>query len=169
MYINKSVVVLALGLGFAAGASADDVTVNYGTIAVPSTLSQVIQHVSGSFSDKLSFSFAQPAYGGGWVNDMAFTIPGFGSYNIDGLEVKLYTASDVLVNTLSGPVDSKSGSGTFAPGSYYFTVSGIANGTLGGEYVFSAQALPVPEPESYAMLLAGLGLIGAMVRRRTQG
>ena len=25
---------------------------------------------------------------------------------------------------------------------------------------------PVPEPETYAMLLAGLGLMGAMVRRR---
>jgi hypothetical protein len=25
----------------------------------------------------------------------------------------------------------------------------------------------VPEPETYAMLLAGLGLIGAMVRRRS--
>ena len=27
-------------------------------------------------------------------------------------------------------------------------------------------AAPVPEPETYAMLLAGLGLIGAMSRRR---
>jgi hypothetical protein len=27
-------------------------------------------------------------------------------------------------------------------------------------------AAPVPEPETYAMLLAGLGLIGAMRRRR---
>jgi hypothetical protein len=28
---------------------------------------------------------------------------------------------------------------------------------------------PVPEPETYAMLLAGLGLIGAVVRRRYSG
>jgi hypothetical protein len=28
------------------------------------------------------------------------------------------------------------------------------------------EAAPVPEPESYAMFLAGLGLIGAMARRR---
>jgi hypothetical protein len=27
---------------------------------------------------------------------------------------------------------------------------------------------PVPEPETYAMLLAGLGVMGAVVRRRKQ-
>ncbi|MBT9519897.1 MAG: PEP-CTERM sorting domain-containing protein, partial [Dechloromonas sp.] len=27
---------------------------------------------------------------------------------------------------------------------------------------------PVPEPESYAMLLAGLGLMGVVARRRSQ-
>jgi hypothetical protein len=27
----------------------------------------------------------------------------------------------------------------------------------------------VPEPETYAMLLAGLGVIGAVARRRTRG
>jgi hypothetical protein len=33
---------------------------------------------------------------------------------------------------------------------------------------FGAQVVTVPEPESYAMLLAGLGLMGFIARRRTQ-
>lgn len=32
--------------------------------------------------------------------------------------------------------------------------------------VYSAALAPVPEPETYALLLAGLGLMGAVVRRR---
>jgi hypothetical protein len=28
---------------------------------------------------------------------------------------------------------------------------------------------PVPEPETYAMMLAGLGLLGVVARRRKQG
>lgn len=41
--------------------------------------------------------------------------------------------------------------------------------TINEEYrlrLSGVQAAPIPEPESYAMLLAGLGMIGTMVRRR---
>lgn len=33
---------------------------------------------------------------------------------------------------------------------------------------YRAYAAPVPEPETYAMLIAGLGLVGFMARRRKQ-
>lgn len=42
--------------------------------------------------------------------------------------------------------------------------SGYQNNGLGIYWV--TMAAPVPEPEGYAMLLAGLGLIGAIARRR---
>ena len=35
-----------------------------------------------------------------------------------------------------------------------------------GRRVVAGDVAPVPEPETYAMLLAGLGLIGAVARRR---
>ncbi|MDR2092870.1 MAG: THxN family PEP-CTERM protein [Azoarcus sp.] len=37
------------------------------------------------------------------------------------------------------------------------------------DFGFSVSAVPVPEPETYAMLLAGLGVIGAIARRRRGG
>jgi len=39
-------------------------------------------------------------------------------------------------------------------------------GTDGGEHFFLVSANAVPEPETYAMLLAGLGLMGFVARRR---
>lgn len=54
------------------------------------------------------------------------------------------------------------------------TLNGVGinalNNALGGEFGIggSVLAAPVPEPETYAMLLAGLGLMGAISRRRKQ-
>lgn len=44
-------------------------------------------------------------------------------------------------------------------------VIGTGPGTL-GSYDFSLQAAPVPEAQSYAMALAGVGVLGLMLRRR---
>ncbi len=50
---------------------------------------------------------------------------------------------------------------------YYVNVTGVTSGSMGGAYNGAIQLAPVPEPETYAMLLAGLGLMGAVVRRRS--
>ena len=59
-----------------------------------------------------------------------------------------------------------------AVGDYLVKASGTLNGDgqLNGLQVISASynITPVPEPESYAMLLAGLGLMGTIARRRTK-
>lgn len=67
--------------------------------------------------------------------------------------------------------------GTFAPeglsayafnGKYYLMIANeadIAGGVVGKTALYEISA-PVPEPETYALMLAGLGLVGFMVRRR---
>jgi hypothetical protein len=52
-------------------------------------------------------------------------------------------------------------------GTYTLQIKGTVAGLSGGSYAGVLNiANPVPEPETYAMMLAGLGLMGFMSRRR---
>lgn len=55
-------------------------------------------------------------------------------------------------------------------GVHYVAVSGFADFGFGGggsaDYVYSLEVSAVPEPETYAMMLAGLGVLGFLARRR---
>jgi hypothetical protein len=52
-------------------------------------------------------------------------------------------------------------------GTYEIHASGSVASGAGGYIAAQYEVAAVPEPESYAMFLAGLGFIGAMVRRRS--
>lgn len=57
--------------------------------------------------------------------------------------------------------------GLFSSTSYVSIGAGASVGSSGCSAVTSDITTAVPEPESYAMLLAGLGLVGAITRRRS--
>lgn len=75
-----------------------------------------------------------------------FGSTGFGSHTVSGLSTGVLYAVSVY------------GGGVMPPGS-----AGSYDLTL------SIPTAPVPEPETYAMLMAGLGLLGFVARRRKPG
>ncbi len=95
-------------------------------------------------------------------------------FNIDGGKVELFMSNGDInytndVSMGSFAFDSTAINSTFShllAGDYYYQVTGAVMGNKGGGYQLFSEVSPVPEPETYAMLLAGLGLVGFMVRRR---
>ncbi|CAN5175074.1 hypothetical protein BH11PSE10_BH11PSE10_13200 [soil metagenome] len=55
---------------------------------------------------------------------------------------------------------------TLGAGSYYYSVFGKSLTPAAYAIASSIAAAPVPEPETYAMLLAGLGVVGFVASRR---
>ena len=131
----------------------------------------------GGFMDY--FTFTLPANGGSGYSVANFTPSGIGgSFNTilssmalvsnpDGI---MFNADDMLVTSSVVPGGNSIGMtwGASTGGDMYLVVSGLTNGTMGGLYTGAISVTPVPEPESYAMLLAGLGVMGAIAVRRNK-
>lgn len=128
--------------------------------------------VNGSFTDYLTFSLAQPssfAYAVANLVSSSTQTFTFGGASFSMTIISNIT--DLAASLYSGVPNSGSlidpGVGSLSAGSYFIKVTGTGTGTGGlGSYGVASQVAAVPEPESYAMFLAGLGIIGAIARRR---
>jgi len=89
-----------------------------------------------------------------------------GETSLDMLGLGLYSGTSLLRGWLLTPVTGEDAT-TFAlaAGSYSFKALTPAAGP--GYYAFESSIVSsVPEPESYAIFLAGLGMIGVIARRK---
>lgn len=122
---------------------------------------------------------------GSSFNSLTATIDLGTWFDISNLQVRLYQGN--LLTTTTGPagpalvaawsaqtLTAQSSGGdvqliapiNLAPGSYVLEVRGNLTGTSGGSYAGVLNLAPVPEPGAVGMMLAGLGMLGFMVRRR---
>jgi hypothetical protein len=126
----------------------------------------------GSFSNTYSFTIANSEQSASAVGAMNLKFDQFSFLDITHGSYGLYTSSDQPVLgaswSFNGTTDKTTNFATLGAGSYYFKVQGTADGIYGGSYTIATSVAAVPEPETYAMMLAGLGLMGFIARRRKQ-
>lgn len=118
---------------------------------------------AASFTDWVSFT----AIPGG---DLIATVSGTSFTKFSLTAFDLYDSAKNLITTGAfSNVGTKASLGfvidSLATGNYYLYIAGA---TTGGTYNGNISISPVPEPESYAMMLAGIGLMGFVARRRTK-
>ena len=176
----KQAVALSVLAGASAGAYAGQQDLGTISTSAPTTFSSIVAPTTTGFSDIFTFTVAQPNMGASAsVVDIPLSISGF-SFDTSLATMSLVSAGadgvigggddTVLKSTvLPSPGNSEDHLSltwnTPLTGVNYLNITGVTGGTEGGIYA-GAIAAAVPEPETYAMLLAGLGLMGAVVRRR---
>lgn len=93
-----------------------------------------------------------------------------------GLSITGYDLYDSADNLVASGVMQSTGqvdlwtinTGGIPTGSYYVRVEGVIVSDTSASYAGNLNVLLVPEPQTYAMLLAGLGIVAAGARRRAK-
>lgn len=150
-------------------------------IACAATGASATNYMLGDVTSAGGFSFASSSLSGAFTDTYVFSIADMSDLSIS--VTNAFTTSNGKIGSfaamLSGPGMSDTSlslmtagkmqvlSGDMSAamgGEYTLTLSGSAMGT--GYYGGVASVSPVPEPETYGLMLAGLGVIGFVARRR---
>ncbi len=166
-------IVAILGFGMASGAAhalvpgpitfTDNITsfdANFGNVSV-----------LAPFTDHHTFTAVASMFGSGGASVISgFDFTGF-NVTINSFEL-FDTTTATLVSTgtvVFGVAGALNFAGLVQNDNYDIVVTGGPSGSGAGSYAGNVHITSaVPEPETYAMFLAGLGLMGFMARRRSK-
>lgn len=127
-----------------------------------------INNQGNTFADQFRFSVTdEPHNLDAFI--ASFTRTADAGVDITGLGLYSRAGALITAGTLgsSGATDIWSLRADALPlGNYYLQVSGTMVSNTAGSFGGSVMLAPVPEPATYGMVLAGLGVVGMLVRRR---
>ena len=164
----KAIAFAAL-VAISAGASA--LTTSWGPHDPAELGSNFVQGSGSLINDIYTFSLASASN----TTSVSVTNDGAGGvFDLQNGKLSLFSgvpSTGTLIGSLSfdaAPITH--GWGTLAAGNYYYQVTAqVVSTALAGSYLLSSTlAQPVPEPESYALMLAGLAGVGFVAARRNK-
>lgn len=127
-----------------------------------------MDQLGDTFSDHFTFSVTGLPHN---LDAIISSIAGSAGTGLDITGLSVYSEAGVLIasgtSLMTGITDVWTLSAdNLALGNYYLQVSGSMVSDTAGSFGGAVMLAPVPEPETYGMMLAGLGMVGWMVRRR---
>jgi len=162
----------AMGMAQAADISQAPVTIDLSSGS--NVFSRVFssQNDGNTFTDRFNFTATAGSSLSAFVSSFmnpadthGVALTGFSLYNSAGTAIQSGT------NAMSGPINLwTNGASNLQASNYYLLVSGniVGHGVTryDGALNLTPATAPVPEPETYGMLLGGLAVLGLVARRR---
>lgn len=128
----------------------------------PDPVGKVVSTIVASNSDGVTVVYSTSGTGASGLPEVDFGTK-FGKKSSRNSTRQLLNEDDYVIWTVSGLIGSNYSN-------MYVHVQGIGSKGYSAKYtpLPGIPTSPVPEPETYAMLLAGLGMLGLVSRRRKQ-